>query len=138
MGQRSRTSNHERSTLAPPHRGQRSSTARARSRVARLPCPTRSSSVQDGLGRVRRVVVEAAAGLPPQIAPLHPLLELLGRPVILVLRQLIRLEARVVADVETGEVAQPERPQRVVEAELDGLVDIRDNARLETYELPKN
>src|SRR6266540_869205 len=81
-------------------------------------------SVEDGLGRIRRIVVEAAPGLAPEVAALDPLLELLGRPVGFVLGHLVGLEAGVVADVETREVAELEGPERVVETELHRFVDI--------------
>src|SRR3970040_620822 len=74
----------------------------------------RPGSVEDGLGRVRRVVVEAAPALAPEVAALDALLELLGRPVGLVLGRLVGLEAGVVADVEAREVAEPEGARRGV------------------------
>src|SRR5262245_12745499 len=83
------------------------------------------ASVEDGFGRIRRVVVEAAAGLAAEVAALHTLLELPRRLVVRVLRDLVGLEARVVADVEPGKITELEWPQRVVQAQLHRLVDVR-------------
>src|SRR6185503_17684416 len=84
----------------------------------------RGGSLQHGLRRVRGVVVEAAAALPPEVAPLDALLELARRAVLLLLGALVVLEPGVVADVEPGEIAEPEGAHRVVQAELHRLVDV--------------
>src|SRR6266446_7365431 len=81
-------------------------------------------SVENRFRGVRRVVVEAAPGLAPEVAALDPLFELLGWPVGFVLGHLVGFEAGVVADVEAREVAQLEWPERVVETKLHRLVDI--------------
>src|SRR6266849_4767437 len=116
--------NEDRSALARPQLGQRSSRARPRRRAARCPRPMADYSVEDGLGWIGRVVVEAAPGFAPEIAALHALLELGGRVVVGILRHLEGLEPGVVADIETGEVAQLEGPQGRIQSELHGLVDI--------------
>src|SRR5215831_18801938 len=84
----------------------------------------RCRSVADRLRRGLPVVVVAFAGLPAEIAALDALLELGGRAVLRILRRRVRLEARVVADVEPGQIAQPEGAHREVETELHGLVDL--------------
>src|SRR3990172_12012901 len=84
----------------------------------------RPASVEDRLWRIRRVVVEAAPGLAPEVAALDALLELLGRPVGLVLGHLVGLEAGVVADVEAREVAELEGPERGGGTELHRPVDV--------------
>src|SRR5437667_5290537 len=116
--------NQERSALARPQFGQRSSRARPRRRAARRPRPTADYSVENGLGRIGRVVVEAPPGLAPEIAALHALLELGGRVVVGILRHLECLEPGVVTDVETGQGAQLEGPERIVQYQLPALVHI--------------
>src|SRR6266478_7376572 len=116
--------NQERSALPRPQLGQRSSRARPRRRTARRPRPTADYSVENGLGWIGRVVVEAPPGLAPEIAALHALLELGGRVVVGILRHLEGFEPGVVTDIETGEVAQLEGPQGMIQSQLHGLVDI--------------
>src|SRR6185295_19448797 len=82
---------------------------------------TRRSVADRCRGRLP-VVVEPLAGLSPEIASLDALLELRGRPVLRILGRSVGLEPCVVPDVEPGQIAQPERAPREVQAEFDGFL----------------
>src|SRR5690349_14045479 len=90
---------------------------------AALPREHTTASSDRGRPLRPRVVVEATSALPAQPARGHHVLELDRGPEPLAVRG-VEAGERVEVGVEPVEVTELERSHRVVEGELDGLVDV--------------